>query len=65
MPTIQHAALGEFTDWMSGVSGAAVKVKLSPGETSWNNGSCMVSGGQGRLPGGSRLLNQDLNPKEG
>lgn len=36
MPTIQHAALGEFTDWMSGVSGAAVKVKLSPGETSWN-----------------------------
>lgn len=27
-------------------------------------GSCMVSGGQGRLTGGSGLLSQDLNHKE-
>ena len=44
--------------------GATVRVK----DRQWGDhlecSSCMFSGGQERFPGGSRLLNQDLNHKE-
>lgn len=47
VPIIQHAALGEFTVWMSGVSRAAGKVKPSPGETSWNMAPAWSQVGRG------------------